>query len=140
VHNYPRDDHDSFLDSPEALREFIDNRAAASFSIKKPLVLGEFGMGPEGYKGFSEVEWYRAYLESSLKAGAAGAMFWIITPDPHRGYGITYTTPRDEAVRAEIRRASELFAAHQADDPPKHLLDASSHLVPRQFAFTRALK
>jgi mannan endo-1,4-beta-mannosidase len=137
VHNYPRDDHDSFVDSPEALREFLDNRAAAAFSLNKPFLVGEFGMGPEGYKGFSEVEWYRAFFESSLQSGAGGAMFWIITPDPHRGYGITYTTPRDETVRAEIRRAAELFAAHQEDAPPKHLLDASSHLVPRQFSFTR---
>jgi mannan endo-1,4-beta-mannosidase len=138
VHNYPRDDHDSFVDSPEALREFIDNRAAAAFSLNKPFLMGEFGMGPEGYKGFSEAEWYRAFFESSLRAGAGGAMFWIITPDPKRGYGITYTTPRDEQVRAEIRRASEQFAAHQEDDPPKHLLDPSRHLVPRQFAFTRS--
>jgi mannan endo-1,4-beta-mannosidase len=138
VHNYPRDDHDSFVDSPEALREFMDNRAAAAFSLNKPFLMGEFGMGPEGYKGFSEVEWYRAFFESSLRAGAGGAMFWIITPDPHRGYGITYTTPRDLEVRAEIRRAAELFAAHQGDAHPKHLLDASRHLVPRQFSFTRA--
>jgi mannan endo-1,4-beta-mannosidase len=137
VHNYPRDDQDSFVDSPEALREFIDNRAAASFSIKKPFLVGEFGMGPEGYKGFSEVEWYRALFESAEQAGAGGAMFWIITPDPNRGYGITYTTPRDESIRVEIRRAADLFQAHQADDPPRALLDASRHLVPRQFAFTR---
>jgi hypothetical protein len=38
VHSYPRDDHDSFVDSPTALKEFIENRAAAAFSIKKPLV------------------------------------------------------------------------------------------------------
>jgi mannan endo-1,4-beta-mannosidase len=137
VHNYPRDDHDSFVDSPTALREFIDNRAAAAFSIKKPFLIGEFGMGPEGYKGFSEAEWYRALFENAEQAGAGGAMFWIITPDPERGYGITYTTPRDEVIRAEIRRAADLFQAHQADDPPKALLDASRHLVPRQFAFTR---
>ncbi|HUQ30791.1 MAG TPA: cellulase family glycosylhydrolase [Pyrinomonadaceae bacterium] len=137
VHNYPRDDHDSFVDSPTELREFIDNRAAAAFSIKKPFLIGEFGMGPEGYKGFSEAEWYKALFESAEQTGAGGAMFWIITPDPERGYGITYTTPRDEAIRAEIRRAADLFQAHQADDPPKALLDASRHLVPRQFAFTR---
>jgi mannan endo-1,4-beta-mannosidase len=137
VHNYPRDDHDSFVDSPAALREFIDNRAAAAFSIKKPFLIGEFGMGPEGYEGFSEAEWYHALFESAEQAGAGGAMFWIITPDPGRGYGITYTTPRDEAIRAEIRRAADLFQAHQANDPPKALLDASRHLVPRQFAFTR---
>ncbi|MDT4899019.1 MAG: mannan endo,4-beta-mannosidase [Acidobacteriota bacterium] len=138
VHNYPRDDHDSFVDSPEALRAFLDNRAAAAFSLNKPFLVGEFGMGPEGYQGFSEVDWYRAFFESSMQAGAGGAMFWIVTPDPHRGYGITYTTPRDETVRAEIRRASELFAAHQGDAPPNYLLDASRHLVPRQFSFTRS--
>jgi mannan endo-1,4-beta-mannosidase len=139
VHNYPRDDLDSYVDSLQALSEFIDNRAAAALSIDKPFVVGEFGMGPEGYKNFSEAEWYRALFESSLRAGAGGAMFWIITPDPHRGYGITYTTPRDEAVRAEIRRASALFAAHQSDAPPENLLDPSCHLVPRQFVFARAV-
>jgi len=48
VHNYPRDDLDSFVDSPQALGEFVENRAAAAFSIQKPLVFGEFGMGPDG--------------------------------------------------------------------------------------------
>jgi hypothetical protein len=100
--------------------------------------MGEFGMGPEGYKGFSQLDWFKAFFEHSRQAGAGGAMFWIITPDPKRGYGVTYTTPRDEQLRAEIRRASELFNAHQGDDPPRHLLDASRHLVPRQFAFERA--
>jgi mannan endo-1,4-beta-mannosidase len=137
VHNYPRDDLDSFVDSPQALSEFIDNRAAAAFSINKPFLVGEFGMGPEGYKGFSEVQWYRGYFESALQAGAGGAMFWIITPDPHRGYGITYTTTRDEELRAEIRRASDMFAAHATDKPPARLLDSAHHLVPRQFAFER---
>lgn len=135
VHNYPRDDLDSYVDSPQALREFIDNRAAASYALDKPLVLGEFGMGPEGYKGISEAEWYRAYFDGAAQAGVAGAMFWILTPDPHRGYGITYQTTRDEQVRAEIRRAAASFASLQNASPPPHLLDASRHLIPRQFAF-----
>lgn len=138
AHIYPRDDTDSFVDSPEALREFIDNRAAAAFSINKPLVMGEFGMGTEGYKGFSQVEWFRAYFESSARAGVGGAIYWIMTPDPRRGYSISYLTSRDEAVRAELRRASQRFASLQNENPPKVLLDASHHLVPRQFAFTRA--
>jgi mannan endo-1,4-beta-mannosidase len=137
VHSYPRDDHDNFLDSPQALSEFIDNRAAAALSVGKPLVIGEFGMGPEGYKNFSEAEWYRALFDGSVRAGVGGTMFWIITPDPHRGYGVTYATPRDEAVRAEIRRGSQLFAAHETDSPPEYLLDPSRHLIPRQFAFAR---
>jgi mannan endo-1,4-beta-mannosidase len=137
VHNYPRDDLDSFVDSPPALGEFIDNRAAAAYSLNKPLVMGEFGMGPEGYKGFSPAAWFRAYFEGAARAGAAGAIFWIWTPDPRRGYGITYTTPRDEAVRAEIRQASAMFAARSDERPPPRLLDAGHHLIPRQFAFAR---
>src|SRR5581483_7596413 len=72
VHNYPRDDHDSFVDSPTALGEFIANRVAAAYSIKKPLVLGEFGMGPEGYNGFTQIDWYRAYFDHAARQGAAG--------------------------------------------------------------------
>src|ERR1044072_9464208 len=48
VHIYPRDDHDSFVDSPAVLKEFIANRAAAAVSLRKALVFGEFGMGVEG--------------------------------------------------------------------------------------------
>jgi mannan endo-1,4-beta-mannosidase len=137
VHNYPRDDTDSFVDSPTALREFIDNRAAAAFSIRKPLVFGEFGMGVEGYRGFSQADWYRAYLEGNVAAGASGAMFWILTPDPARGYGVTYSTDRDRAVLAEVARASQMFTALAAADPPERLADATRNLVPRQFAWTR---
>jgi mannan endo-1,4-beta-mannosidase len=139
VHNYPRDDTDSFVDSPTALGEFIDNRAAAAFSLKKPLVFGEFGMGVEGYKGFSQLEWYRAFFESNVRAGAAGAMFWILTPDPARGYGVTYTTSRDQGVFGEVTRASQMFETLAAADPSERLLDVSRHLVPRQFAWMRLL-
>ena len=137
VHSYPRDDHDSFVDSPKALKEFIENRAAAAFSIKKPLVLGEFGMGVEGYKGASQVEWYKAFFDGNARAGAAGAMFWILTPDARRGYGVTYSTPRDQNLLSEIARASQMFAALQSAELPQHLLDSEEHLVPRQFAWTR---
>lgn len=138
VHNYPRPDANSFVDSPKAMREFIDNRAAAAFSLGKPLVLGEFGMGAEGHNGFSQTEWYRAFLESSVRAGAAGAMFWILTPDPTRGYSVNYVTPRDEAVLAEVTRASRQFAELESADPPERLTDDSRHLVPRQFVWTRS--
>jgi mannan endo-1,4-beta-mannosidase len=137
VHNYPRDDSDSFVDSPSALREFIDNRAAAALSIKKPLVFGEFGMGVDGYKGFSQVEWFRAFFDSNVRAGSAGAMFWILTPDPARGYGVTYTTTRDLSVLAEVARASRMFVLLESADPPERLTDASRHLVPRQFVWRR---
>jgi mannan endo-1,4-beta-mannosidase len=138
VHNYPRDDLDTFVASPESLGEFIENRAAAAFSLNKPLVMGEFGMAPEGYKGVSQADWFRGYFGQSAGAGAAGAIFWILTPDPRRGYGVTYTTPRDADILAEIRRGAQLFASLRGERPPKHLLASGRHLVPRQFAFERA--
>lgn len=138
VHHYPLPDADVSVDSPTALREFIDNRAAAAAALKKPLVFGEFGMGVDGYKGFSQAEWYRAYLESNVRAGAAGAMFWILTPDVARGYGVTYVTDRDKGVLAEVARASQMFASLASADPPERLTDDARHLVPRQFAWARA--
>ncbi|MGH9968671.1 MAG: glycoside hydrolase 5 family protein [Pyrinomonadaceae bacterium] len=138
VHNYPRPDEDSFVDSPTALREFIDNRAAAAFSINKPLIFGEFGMGIEGYKGFSQIEWFRAFLEGNIRAGSAGAMFWILTPDQNRGYGVTYTIGRDQQLLNEVRRASAIFEALRSAAPPERLTNAGAHLVPRQFAWSRA--
>ncbi len=137
VHSYPRDDHDSFVDSPTALKEFIENRAAAAFAIKKPLVFGEFGMGVEGYNGASQVEWYKAFFDGNARAGAAGAMLWILTPDARRGYGVTYSTPRDQNLLTEIARASQMFEALQTAELPQHLLDSEEHLVPRQFAWFR---
>ena len=138
VHNYPREDANSFVDSPQALREFIENRAAAAFSLNKPLVLGEFGIGPDGFNGIPQSEWFRAFFEGNVRAGAAGAMFWILTPDPNRGFGITYTTSRDQAVFVEIERASRNFAALRSASPPDHLVNAGRHLIPRQFAWARA--
>lgn len=138
AHIYPRDDTDSFVDSPIALREFVENRAAAAFSINKPLVFGEFGMSAEGFNGYSQAEWYRAFFESTARAGVGGAIYWIFTPDERQGYSISYQTSRDEAVRAELRRGAQIFSALQNEKPPAHLLDSKRHLVPRQFAFTRA--
>jgi len=137
VHHYPRDDHDLFVDSPKALKEFIENRAAASFSINKPIVLGEFGMSVDGFKGFSEVDWFKGFFEGSLRAGAAGAMFWIFTPDPRRGYGVTYSTPRDQNVLNEISRSAKQFEDLESAEPPSILLTPSRHLIPRQFAWSR---
>ena len=138
AHNYPRDDHDSFVDSPKALGEFIANRIAAAYSLRKPLVIGEFGMGADGYNGFSQIDWYRGYFDHAARDGAGGVMFWIITPDPQRGYGVTYTTSRDASVLAEITGASHLFASLASAGPPPTLTDSGKNLIPHQFAFVRS--
>jgi mannan endo-1,4-beta-mannosidase len=138
VHNYPRDDTDSFVDSPKALAEFIDNRAAAAYSIRKPIVFGEFGMSREGYKGFSQAEWFRSYFESAARSGSTGAMFWILTPVAGRNYGVSYSAPSDAPALAEVNGASHLFSSLVNASPPPALLDPGKHLVPRQFVFSRS--
>ncbi len=138
VHHYPVPDGDVFVDSAKALGEFIQNRVAAAASLKKPLVFGEFGMSADGYKGLSQAEWYRAYFDSVAREGASGAMFWILTPDPQRGYGVAYTATRDAPLMAELTGGAHLFASLINASPPPALLDSEKHLVPRQFAFERS--
>ena len=138
VHIYPRPDHNSFVDSPHALKEFIENRAAAAFSVGKPLVFGEFGMGVEGHNGASQLDWFRAFFEGNLRSGAGGAMFWILTPDTRRGYGVTYSSPRDHELIGEIGRASQMFSSLQSAELPAQLQQSERHLIPRQFAWSRA--
>ena len=137
VHNYPRDDHDSFVDSPKALMEFVQNRAAAAFSISKPLVFGEFGMGVEGHNGVSQADWFQAFFEANARAGSGGAMFWILTPDPRRGYGVTYSTPRDAQIFSKINQAAQVFTSLAGAEPRQQLTDPSRHIVPRQFAWNK---
>lgn len=138
VHNYPADDLDSFVDTPNALKEFLENRVAAAYSIGKPLVMGEFGMGSaQGYNGFSKVEWYRAFFENSARLGVAGAMYWVLTPDTENRYGVTYVTNRDDLLRSEIKRGSEFMTLHQGEGIPEWLKNSEQHLIPRQFSFER---
>ena len=137
VHNYPQSDRDLVVDSPKDLGEFIDNRVAAAATVNKPLVFGEFGMSSDGLKGVSQVDWYRSYFEKTARDGVAGAMFWIFTPDPQRGFGITYSIPRDAGVLREISGAAHVFSSLANATPPPALLETGKHLVPRQFVFTR---
>jgi len=137
VHIYPREDMDSFVISTDGLGEFIENRVAAASSINRPLVLGEFGMSLDGYRDVSQLEWFRGYFEHSARNGAAGAMFWILTPDPARGYGVTYTSARDSALLSALTGAAHLFASLINSSPPPNLLDPGKHLVPRQFLFAQ---
>ncbi len=138
VHNYPINDHDSLVDSPQALGEFIANRVAAAGAVNKPLVFGEFGMSLDGFNGASQLDWYRAYFDHTARDGAGGAMFWILTPDPNRGYGVTYSTTRDGGLIAEVRGASHVFSSLVNATPAPALLDPDKHLIPRQLAFARA--
>ncbi len=137
VHIYPADDEDSFVISPNDLRKFIDNRANAALAVNKPLVFGEFGIGPEGHNGFSQQDWFRNYFEENVKAGAAGALFWILTPDPRRRYSVTFTD-RDQSLLREIGRASWLFNTYEWANPSAIVTEPENYLVPHQARFVRA--
>jgi mannan endo-1,4-beta-mannosidase len=137
IHLYPIDDDDSFVDSPAGLQTFIDNRAAAAAAVNKPLVFGEFGMEPDGYKGFSQLEWFRAFFEGNTRVGGGGTMFWILTPDPKRRYSVT-PTARDEKLLVEIKRASWLIDTYQSTPAPAQFAERQRFLVPHQTGFARA--
>jgi hypothetical protein len=83
------------------------------------------------------VNWYKEFFDANLRAGTAGAMFWILTPDPNRGYGVTYTSERDRGLLAEIKNSAEKFSALRSAEPPAWLADSAKHLVPRQIAWRR---
>src|SRR6266516_6602080 len=92
----------------------------------------------DGYKGFSESDWYGAYFENAARDGAAGAMFWILTPDSQRGYSVTYSSSRDSSILTAITGGAHLFSSLSNALPAPALLDSGRHLVPRQFAFSRS--
>lgn len=135
VHVYPRDDADSYVETPAALELFLENRVAAARTVGKPVIVGEFGIPAEGFNQLAQPTWFRAYFESAARTGASGAMFWIWTHDARRDYGITHHDPRDAAVRAEFARAARFFETLNDADPPPRVLDPGQHLIPHQFAF-----
>src|SRR3989440_9591532 len=65
-------------------------------------------------------------------------MFWIITPDAQRPYGVMYSSPRDAQLLGEIRGASHLFASLVNASPPPELTDQGRHLIPHQLTFERS--
>lgn len=137
VHLYPVDDEDSFVETPADLQEFVDNRTAAALEVNKPLVFGEFGMETSGYKGFSQIDWFRAFFQGNARAGAGGAMFWILTPDAKRHYSVT-PMDRDKKLLAEIARGAWLFDTYQSASPPPGLGERRRYLVPHQTSFARS--
>jgi len=64
-------------------------------------------------------------------------MFWILTPDARRGYGVTYSTPRDKELLSEIARASQMYSSLQSAEVAAGVQDSERHLIPRQFAWAR---
>lgn len=137
VHLYPRDDADSFADTPERMREFIENRMAAALLLRKPLVFGEWGMVGEGFGGVTQPAWFRSYFADAAQTGVAGASFWIVTSDPEREYGVVFDGARDADVRDEIKRGATLFAAMEGTRPNRELFETDSFLVPHTENFTQ---
>jgi mannan endo-1,4-beta-mannosidase len=136
VHIYPADDEDSFVTTPAELQEFIDNRNAAALEVNKPLVFGEFGIDSSGYNNISQIDWFRTFFKENVRAGAGGAMFWILTPDPRRRYSVT-PTDRDAKLMMEIRRAALLFDTYRSALPWPGLNERAHYLIPHQSSVVR---
>ncbi len=64
-------------------------------------------MGVEGHNGVSQADWYQAFFDANTRAGSGGAMFWILTPDARRGYGVTYSKSRDAQVFSQNQSGCE---------------------------------
>src|SRR5262249_34480382 len=85
----------------------IDDLAQLSrFVIKKPLVIGEFGL-PTAARTFRDqptVRWFERLLIRARKDGLAGALAWIYEPQTGTGneYGI-FTD--DDEMTLPLRRA-----------------------------------
>jgi mannan endo-1,4-beta-mannosidase len=138
VHHYPKDDQDTFDVSPATLGHFLENRAAAAVALGKPVVVGEFGVNPEGYGGFPQTAWYRALFDHSARLGLGGVLYWILTPDPHRGYGVTHVVPRDRDVLEEIRLGGRKMDAASGSEPPEDLRrNPDRYAAPNVFRLDR---
>jgi hypothetical protein len=96
----------------------------------KPVMMGEFSMCPEGNHNISQREWFKAFFEGCAESGIAGALYWILIPDPKRGYGVTYVTDRDEVVRQEILVGAQLMKAKSQEGVPAWLQDGKLHVIP----------
>jgi len=122
-HNYPREDGDSFVDSPNALREFIANRAAGAFSLQKPLVLESLAWEWMVTMASRKNEWLRLFWRGTCGPGRRRNVLDSHARSASRLW-VTYTSARDSGVLAEIGRASQMFASLQSADPPDELTEA----------------
>ena len=114
-HLYPQED--PLITSWELVRDFPSDRAfLARFVIRKPLIIGEFGIrtdSPQTWLGLPRAEWVARLVTHVRAQGAAGALVWIYQPffDKPRDYGIYIDRPDTDDVRRALRSAAQQVAA-----------------------------
>ena len=135
VHNYPRDDHDSFVDSPQALR-------SSSTTARPPL-------SPSTSRSSSASSgWGRKVTRIPRPSGIARSSTALCGRRGRRNVLDHHARPAPR-LRRDLHDAARRSRA-RGDSPRRgtlrrapgrraapDLLDPSPHLVPRQFAFAR---
>jgi len=95
---------------PSDITRWIRMHAQDAKRLKKPIILGEFGMY-RGYNGdtVERDKFYRLIIDTIQKAKVNGANFWFLLHDKYKpyddGYGVFY--PADNLTVDIIRSAAE---------------------------------
>lgn len=120
THGYPQNLVDA--DTPAALGDWLDHRAAEARALGLPLMVGEVGV-PRGDGPFAPRErWLEAFFGRAAEGGTDGVLVWMYRPwqdhdDPH---GIWPWGPRAEEtapVRRLLREASKRWDRVEPDEP-----------------------
>lgn len=99
---------------PELIDRAIDDFVLiAQHRVKKPFVLGEFGVQGQGdeprrWQGRTRAEWIARVYERLAFDAAAGGLLWIYQPSgtPIGGHAVVLGDPASEEIRAVVRAAA----------------------------------
>jgi mannan endo-1,4-beta-mannosidase len=129
AHLYPKEG--LRMRTPTDVAQLIDDHAQlARYVIKKPLVVGEFGVptGAARFRGQPPARWFRTLLEQARTDGVAGALAWIYEP---RGsadeYGI-FVDGAPNPLRRALAGAAVALSGPPA--PPNPRLSAAQGARP----------
>lgn len=99
---------------PELVDRAIDDFVLiAQHRVKKPFILGEFGVQGQGdeprrWQGRTRAEWIARVYERLAYDAAAGGLLWIYQPSgtPIGGHAVVMGDPASEEIRAVVRAAA----------------------------------
>ena len=123
AHLYPRSS--LRVRTPADLDAFIDDLAQlARYVVRKPLVIGEFGVPTQGasFRGLPVVRWIDRLLARARLDELAGALIWIYEPNlgASDDYGVFTDDLRAAPIRRSLARAAALAAAEPEASGPRN--------------------
>lgn len=131
AHLYPL--HDPRVDSPRALRDYVDDRLRVARALGKPLVFGEVGVTQlERPRGRSAASWLGTLLGRAERGGAAGVLWWIVKPARENRADPFAIHPEDAdqalGVRRALRRGARWFERAPRTDRPLGRFDRTQSM------------